>query len=385
MAIHRGIQSALFYYLSCAPCTEARTRRKRRKEADLLRAEKDALAASSDAQGLKQYEHPLPSTTNPAWDIEIAIGPSKESKQAARNNKARAKETPPRSSGSTSKSNRKEDKSRSTPDLSLDQRVQWAESFQRNLRHDSPAMPQKAKTFPQDRSRSGLSPLSESQDERPSPRDSPPHTPSDFSTSASINIQRPPPTKLASTSLNGPAWPYQPHPPINDHHPATVTKYDSPSDIAWMLAPPPNAKVMRGHEPERPHHLSPRKRTPTMSSRQSRPAERPSPANADAPVRSADVSPHDMRGLGIGYESEEDLDAVEGAAMEKRDSAGPQPGRDDGGKYLFPPRDWGAQEARRDSGSEEGFSEKQERLHYRWSIDMGEAYSRALRGREVDV
>ncbi|KAF2221142.1 hypothetical protein BDZ85DRAFT_24729 [Elsinoe ampelina] len=363
MALHRGIQSAVFYYLSCAPCTEARTRRKRRQEADILRQEKDALAAQDQANGLSQYVHPLPSTTNPAWDLEITIGPSKESKAAARQCKSRQKEAPPRSSGSTSKSDRKDLKGRSTPDLSVDERVQWAESFQRNYRLKRPT---KASTFPQDRPRSNLSPLSESRDElneKPATPTSPQHSSShtaSTSASASVNLQRPAPTRLATTSLSSPAWPYQPHPPINDFHPATVTKYDSAVDVAWMLAPPPSAKVMRGHKPERPHHLSPRKPTPAMA-RQSRPLERLPSIEAEV-IRSADISPSDMRGLGIGFESEateevESITGIDERAMEKRDSAGPQPGRDEGGKFLFPPREWGLGfgEDRRDSGSEEGW------------------------------
>ncbi|KAF4547492.1 Hypothetical protein D9617_41g062430 [Elsinoe fawcettii] len=363
MALHRGIQSAIFYYLSCAPCTEARTRRKRRQEADLLRKEKEALDARDQAEGLNQYAHPLPSTTNPAWGLEIAIGPSKESKAAARQSKSRAKETPPRSSGSTSKSEGKDSKSRSTPDLSLDDRVRWADSFQRNCRIKPPT---KANTFPQDRPHSNLSPLDESREEldydRPSPKSSHENASptASSSASASINPQRPAPTKLATTSLSSPAWPYQ-HPPINDLHPATVTKYDSALDVSWMLAPPPSAKVMRGHKPERPHHLSPRKPTPALDIRSSRTMERQASTGAEG-IRSAEISPGDTRGLGIGYESEETEEvgsvvAGDDRAMEKRDSAGPQPGRDPGGKYLFPPREWGLGfgEDRRDSGSEAGW------------------------------
>ncbi|PNS18990.1 hypothetical protein CAC42_6085 [Sphaceloma murrayae] len=372
MALHRGIQSAVFYYLSCAPCTEARTRRKRRKEADLLRQEKEVLATCSQANGSYQYDHPLPSTTNPAWGLEIALGPSKESKAAARSSKSKAKETPPRSSGSTSKSERKDHRNWSTPDLGVDGRARWAESFQRNARQKSVTVPPKAKTFPTAQPKSGLSPLSETRDEPVVAQGSPPTTSSDQSASESV-IQRPQPSKLATTSLSSPAWQYLPHPPLNDHHPPTVTKYSSPKDTAWMLAPPPNAKVMRGHEPELPRHLSPRKRTPTLESRPSRPTTRQADSDAEVAVRSTDVSPSDARGLGLEFESaQEDIDA-DGPVIEKRDSAGPQPGQSEAGKYLFPPRDWDMHAARRDSGSESGFTDprkgEEREVRWRWSID----------------
>ncbi|MCJ1454729.1 hypothetical protein MMC28_005082 [Mycoblastus sanguinarius] len=67
----RGFQSAIFYYISCAPCTKLAYRRRRRKEFKRAKAEK---AAHSEAeQGL--YEHPSPFSTNPYWKEEISLGP----------------------------------------------------------------------------------------------------------------------------------------------------------------------------------------------------------------------------------------------------------------------------------------------------------------------
>lgn len=72
MAIHRGIQSAIFFYLSCAPCAEARYRKKRKQEAVWNRAERDAL----EEEMPDMYRHPEPSSTNPYWQSEIALGPT---------------------------------------------------------------------------------------------------------------------------------------------------------------------------------------------------------------------------------------------------------------------------------------------------------------------
>ena len=72
MAIHRGIQSAIFYYLSCAPCTGYSYRKKRRKEADRDRVAKHAL--EMEQPGL--YRHPSPFATNVHWQTEIDLGPT---------------------------------------------------------------------------------------------------------------------------------------------------------------------------------------------------------------------------------------------------------------------------------------------------------------------
>ncbi|CZT22653.1 uncharacterized protein RCC_08358 [Ramularia collo-cygni] len=81
MAIHRGIQSAIFFYLSCAPCSEARYRKKRRQEAVWNRAERDAL----EEEMPDAYRHPEPSSTNPYWQSEIALGPQLTARGGNRN------------------------------------------------------------------------------------------------------------------------------------------------------------------------------------------------------------------------------------------------------------------------------------------------------------
>jgi hypothetical protein len=71
MSIGRGIQSAIFYYLSCAPCTKAANRRNRKRQGERDRKEREAiLATEPDA-----YRQPSPFRTNDYWAGEIRAGP----------------------------------------------------------------------------------------------------------------------------------------------------------------------------------------------------------------------------------------------------------------------------------------------------------------------
>ncbi|KAL1640541.1 hypothetical protein SLS58_006891 [Diplodia intermedia] len=81
MSIARGIQSAIFFYLSCAPCVGMATQRRMKREARRDRIEKAALQLDSpDA-----YRHPDPSSTNPHWNEEIALGPGPPPRGKKRN------------------------------------------------------------------------------------------------------------------------------------------------------------------------------------------------------------------------------------------------------------------------------------------------------------
>lgn len=85
----RGFQSAIFYYVSCAPCSKLSYRRKRRKDYKRARAEK----ALHDAEN-GQYQHPSPFSTNPYWREEIAIGPGPPDRKAVRDGKAKPEKDP---------------------------------------------------------------------------------------------------------------------------------------------------------------------------------------------------------------------------------------------------------------------------------------------------
>ncbi|KAF2717754.1 hypothetical protein K431DRAFT_189726, partial [Polychaeton citri CBS 116435] len=72
MALHRGIQSAIFYYVSCAPCADVKYRKQRKKEAQWDRENREAL----ELEQPNLYRHPSPSSTNPYWHAEIIEGPT---------------------------------------------------------------------------------------------------------------------------------------------------------------------------------------------------------------------------------------------------------------------------------------------------------------------
>ncbi|KAA6410863.1 MAG: hypothetical protein FRX48_05173 [Lasallia pustulata] len=73
----RGFQSAVFYYVSCAPCAKLAHQRKRHKEAQRSRAN-DALNVSEEP-GF--YNHPTPFSTNMYWGEEILLGPGPPTKR----------------------------------------------------------------------------------------------------------------------------------------------------------------------------------------------------------------------------------------------------------------------------------------------------------------
>ncbi|KAL8718757.1 MAG: hypothetical protein Q9225_004154 [Loekoesia sp. 1 TL-2023] len=79
----RGFQSAVFYYVSCAPCTQLAYRRRRRKGAARLKLEKEM------EEGL--YPHPSPFSTNIYWRKEMALGPGPPRKKKDRDKERQQK------------------------------------------------------------------------------------------------------------------------------------------------------------------------------------------------------------------------------------------------------------------------------------------------------
>ncbi|KAG9241170.1 hypothetical protein BJ878DRAFT_536684 [Calycina marina] len=77
MSLPVAIQSVVFYYLSCATCNKALSRRKTKVRAERDRAEKQQI--ETEQPGL--YRHPSPFHTNPFWEVEIALGPNPKSKK----------------------------------------------------------------------------------------------------------------------------------------------------------------------------------------------------------------------------------------------------------------------------------------------------------------
>lgn len=67
----RGVQSAVFHYASCAPCTGYMYKKQRQKEAKEARKARTKLQEEHP----DLYHHPEPTGTNPYWQEEIVMGP----------------------------------------------------------------------------------------------------------------------------------------------------------------------------------------------------------------------------------------------------------------------------------------------------------------------
>lgn len=215
MAIHRGIQSAIFYYLSCAPCAEARYRKKRKKEAEHGRAEREALYVEMP----NVYRHPSPSSTNPHWATEIAAGPALVQRGRKKNgNSGKDGDTTSRralKSSMTQRSNDSAAPSSVNLGLGVDGRNDSKMQFQRYQREDEELWGSKT-SLPMERLRSG----------------------------ASSGITRPPSARVRDAGSYRTAR----TPAVNDLHPAVVTKIESREEASWMMQPPPTADVMSGKE-----------------------------------------------------------------------------------------------------------------------------------------
>lgn len=212
MALHRGIQSALFYYLSCAPCTGWSYRKKRRKEADRDRVAKQAL--EMEQPGL--YRHPSPFATNVHWQTEIDLGPSPApGKRRNGQKKGRVRTSDENASNVASSVN-----------LALTQGASNDSTW--NLRNwqrdDDDDDNYWGPNYPYRSSRSA-------------------------STNAASTVSRPLTARTTTTdrsAATATSYYSVTNPPINDLHPPIVTRIDNRSNAMWMLQPPPPARVTQG-------------------------------------------------------------------------------------------------------------------------------------------
>ncbi|KAI4164628.1 MAG: hypothetical protein LQ342_001602 [Letrouitia transgressa] len=79
----RGFQSAIFYYVSCAPCTKIAYHRRRRKTAARSKAERQEIEEAGHL-----YRHPSPNSTNFYWEEEIVLGPGPPKRKKDREKRA---------------------------------------------------------------------------------------------------------------------------------------------------------------------------------------------------------------------------------------------------------------------------------------------------------
>lgn len=203
MAIHRGIQSAIFYYLSCAPCAEVRYKKRRKREAIQSRLERELL----EEEHPNLYRHPSPSSTNPHWQADIALGPALAVRGKRRGNGVDTNRGRRASRFGTNASAEP-----SSLDLAGSNSVDGRNDSNWNTR------------------------LYQREDEELW------GSTSNLGGSIYGNSPRRPPKALTKESP-----PFR-NPAINDMHPATVTTVNSRDEILWMMQPPPVAEIMNGKE-----------------------------------------------------------------------------------------------------------------------------------------
>ncbi|KAF2659209.1 hypothetical protein K491DRAFT_591648 [Lophiostoma macrostomum CBS 122681] len=218
----RGVQSAVFHYASCAPCTGYMHRKKRRKQAKRDRQTHHRLKAEQP----ELYHHPEPTGTNPFWDEEIVMGPGPPPRRAKRTNTGTASQKGFTAAGNTSAVgshagsnvdiNRGDDALRLSDDTTDDEnwnRKRYQREDEELWGLEEPSSPSSSK-FGRDSS-TGVG-----------------------------GVNRPSTSKSSAESYFTARAP-----PVNDLHPPIVSM-PSPnaSDNHWMLQPPPKASIMSGKE-----------------------------------------------------------------------------------------------------------------------------------------
>jgi len=203
----RGFQSAIFYYVSCAPLSKFSYRRQKRKEYKRAKAE----SAVSEAEG-GVHKHLAPFSTNPYWREEIDIGPGPPIRKAQRDGR-----------GLPEKGKQKKDRQLQTGNstetgTSSADTVVGKESGERV--RDSDEGWNKRRYQREDELLWGL----EQQD------------------TGSTGMP------LMSRSASGSTYQYYArNPAINDLSPPIVSTHPTNKIVSqWMLQPPPKAKVMDG-------------------------------------------------------------------------------------------------------------------------------------------
>ncbi|KAH7394933.1 hypothetical protein DE146DRAFT_696695 [Phaeosphaeria sp. MPI-PUGE-AT-0046c] len=203
----RGVQSAVFHYASCAPCTGWADGRKRRRAAKAARKIKDKLHLEDP----NAYQHPPPTGTNPYWDEEIRLGPGPPPRRARRANTHSESTRRVNTAGTQHSMLSRPDSDDTTDDET------W--NHKRYQREDETLWGIDEPGLPLQRLASGSS----------------------VGLTAS-SVTRPPTSRSASHySVRAP--------PVNDLHPPVVSMPSpDPADSRWMLQPPPKASVMAGRE-----------------------------------------------------------------------------------------------------------------------------------------
>ena len=203
----RGFQSAVFYYVSCAPCTKFAYQRRRRKDRKRAKADREAEEGS--------YQHPSPFSTNIYWREEMLLGPGPPQKRKERD-KGREKERENMNrglgtTGSALTGASSADTTSGTQSREVEQERVSDEGWNRR-RYQR-----------EDEILWGF-------------------VDNDRASNPKAVISR-----TGTTANSGQSY-FARNPEVNDLHPPIVNSLTDKSQTRWMLQPPPSARVMEGKE-----------------------------------------------------------------------------------------------------------------------------------------
>ena len=210
----RGTQSAIFYYVSCAPCTRVRDQRRKRKEAKQAKSQREMTVTEG-------FQQALPSCTNPGWDEEIVLGPG------------------PPPARLSKKELRKRDLLREKLSSTYIAESDSAKSITRVGTTSTPDNNSGKSMSPGTRSK-----LSEESwySRRYQRKDEPLWGRNSDSMTSLGRI-----SSIAHTIKHPESYYHPRNPEINDFNPPIISNIPlSPAENLWMLQPPPRAKVMEG-------------------------------------------------------------------------------------------------------------------------------------------
>ncbi|KAF1838083.1 hypothetical protein BDW02DRAFT_489780 [Decorospora gaudefroyi] len=222
----RGVQSAVFHYASCAPCTGYTDGRKRQKAAKAARKARERLTLEQpDA-----YHHPEPTGTNIYWHEEIAMGPGPPPRRTRRTNTGTTGTTGS-TRGITTRGTQSSALSKGGSSMDVDQGGDMRMSDDTLEAEDETWNHKRYQR--EDEDLWGL-------DESSMPRV---HNVSTSSVADGGFQLRRPATSRSESYYTARA------PPVNELHPPVVSlPSPDPSENRWMLQPPPKASVMAGKE-----------------------------------------------------------------------------------------------------------------------------------------
>ncbi|KFG87585.1 hypothetical protein MANI_001533 [Metarhizium anisopliae] len=236
MSLPVAVQSAVFYFLACTPCSKVRHRQKAKAQAKKEREDKAKL--ETEQPGL--YRHPSPFNTNPYWQEEISMGPSLPKKSISKNSSQR---------GLTSSGRESVAPSMSDHTNIGDSRTHFGDS--------TTAMPQDDTLSEDWNRRRGYQREDEElwgQWSGPGSAGSGHKLMDAFSKardSAGRLIESTLGIEKEVTEQERRDFYLSPkNPPVNDYHPPVVSSKPPHKDARkWMLQPPPPAKIMEGKVP----------------------------------------------------------------------------------------------------------------------------------------